>query len=40
MKPVIPKEHETRLLALGLVSQKLGGLVLTHLGKLRIAKDS
>ena len=34
MKLAIPKHHETKLAGLGLVDQRLGGLVLTPVGEM------
>jgi hypothetical protein len=38
MKPSIPEAHAARLIELGYVVQKLGGLRLTDAGELRIMR--
>jgi len=40
MPRIIPHAHKAKLLHLGFVEQKLGGLVATNLGSFRIAKGS
>lgn len=37
LQRIIPIEHEKRLIQLGVIEQKLGGLVLTPAGELRLA---
>ena len=34
----IPIEHREKLIEMGLIEQKLGGLMLTNEGKMRLAK--
>ena len=38
MARAIPAEHKARLLQIGYITERLGGLVLTHAGLLRLAK--
>jgi hypothetical protein len=38
MQRIIPHAHKAKLLHLGFIEQKLGGLMLTNLGSFRIAK--
>jgi hypothetical protein len=38
MQRLIPDAHKAKLLRLGLIRQKLGGLVQTNIGYLRVAK--
>jgi hypothetical protein len=38
MQRIIPHAHKAKLLHLGFIEQKLGGLVLTNLGSFRVAK--
>jgi hypothetical protein len=40
MQRIIPRAHKAKLLHLGFIEQKLGGLMLTNLGSFRIAKGS
>lgn len=37
MQRLIPVEHRDRLIALDYISQRLGGLVVTDIGRLRLA---
>jgi hypothetical protein len=37
MQRIIPTEHRDRLLSLGFIVQRLGGLVLTNAGHMRLA---
>jgi hypothetical protein len=38
MKRVMPPEHREKLMDLGFIAQKLGGLVPTEAGHMRIAR--
>ena len=38
MQRIIPDAHKAKLLRLGLISQKLGGLVQTNMGYLRVQR--
>jgi hypothetical protein len=38
MARTIPAEHKARLIQIGYITERLGGLVPTHAGVLRLAK--
>jgi hypothetical protein len=37
MQRIIPDEHQEKLIALGYIAQRLGGLGLTDAGRMRLA---
>jgi hypothetical protein len=39
LRQTIPDEHKAHLIKLGYIKEGLGGLVLTDLGRLRVAAD-